>query len=205
MTQDVRGSDIEGPSGASSLYLISLFVLYRLARRRQSHIFWMFLSSHQGRLPQFAERPAFRGGTPMECPSCKADAPDGSKFCNDCGAGVTIRCVACGAQNRAGSKFCFECGASLAAPTAGSLAATPTVASALQQSVSSYEGLDRPTTPPALRPSNSLTTAEHHRTSIVQQRGRATAGELPLGLCGRSQDRPSRLDRDSPDEQTEMR
>ena len=66
----------------------------------------------------------------MECPSCKADVPDGSKFCNDCGAAVPFRCVACGAQNRAGSKFCSECGASLAAPTAGSLAAAPTAASA---------------------------------------------------------------------------
>ena len=26
----------------------------------------------------------------MECPSCKADVPDGSKFCNDCGAAVPI-------------------------------------------------------------------------------------------------------------------
>ena len=68
----------------------------------------------------------------MECPSCKADVPDGSKFCNDCGAAVPFRCVACGAQNRAGSKFCSECGASLAAPTAGSLAAAPTAASAQQ-------------------------------------------------------------------------
>src|SRR5229473_5254416 len=76
---------------------------------------------------------------PMECPSCKADVPDGSKFCNGCGAAVPIRCAACGAQNRAGSKFCSECGASLAAPTADSLAAAPTVASALQQPVSSAE------------------------------------------------------------------
>jgi class 3 adenylate cyclase/tetratricopeptide (TPR) repeat protein len=75
----------------------------------------------------------------MECPSCKADVPDGSKFCNGCGAAAPIRCAACGAQNRAGSKFCSECGASLAAPTAGSLAAAPTVASALQQPVSSAE------------------------------------------------------------------
>jgi class 3 adenylate cyclase len=75
----------------------------------------------------------------MECPSCKADVPDGSKFCNDCGAAVPFRCVACGAQNRAGSKFCSECGASLAAPSAGSLAAAPTAAAALQQPIPSPE------------------------------------------------------------------
>jgi class 3 adenylate cyclase/tetratricopeptide (TPR) repeat protein len=75
----------------------------------------------------------------MECPSCKADVPDGSKFCNHCGTAVPIRCAACGAQNRAGSKFCSECGASMVAPTDGSHAAAPTVTSALQQPVSSAE------------------------------------------------------------------
>jgi class 3 adenylate cyclase len=75
----------------------------------------------------------------MECPSCKADVPDGSKFCNHCGTAVPIRCAACGAQNRAGSKFCSECGASMVAPTAGSHAAAPTATSALQQPVSSAE------------------------------------------------------------------
>jgi class 3 adenylate cyclase len=75
----------------------------------------------------------------MECPSCKADVPDGSKFCNDCGTAVSIRCAACGAENRAGSKFCSECGASLAAPTASLLAAAPIVASTLQQPVSNAE------------------------------------------------------------------
>src|SRR5450631_485342 len=37
---------------------------------------------------------------------------------------------------------------------------------------SSYEGLDRPTTPSVFTRSNRLISAEHHRTSIVQQRGR---------------------------------
>src|SRR5258708_5334532 len=37
---------------------------------------------------------------------------------------------------------------------------------------SSYGGLDRPHNPSALTRSNSLITAEHHRTSIVQKRGR---------------------------------
>src|SRR5229473_5217617 len=37
---------------------------------------------------------------------------------------------------------------------------------------SSYEGLDRPTTPPPSHVATGLITAEHHRTSIVQKRGR---------------------------------
>src|SRR5882724_6696289 len=88
-------------------------------------------ASHAGRA-RCARSEKDREERAMECPSCKADVPDGSKFCNDCGAAVPFRCVACGAQNRAGSKFCSECGASLAAPTAGSLAAAPTAASAQQ-------------------------------------------------------------------------
>src|ERR1700730_18279822 len=74
----------------------------------------------------------------MECPSCKADVPDGSKFCNDCGAAVPFSRAAAAPQTGAGSKFCSECGASLAAPTAGSLAAAPTAASA-QQPIPSLE------------------------------------------------------------------
>ncbi|SDJ53174.1 hypothetical protein SAMN05444171_1485 [Bradyrhizobium lablabi] len=44
---------------------------------------------------------------------------------------------------------------------------------------SSYEGLDRPTTPPVLTRSNRLISAEHHRTSIVQQRGRGHGRGTP--------------------------
>jgi len=58
---------------------------------------------------------------------------------------------------------------------------------------SSYEGLDRPTTPP----SSHVATGQYQRSIIEHQscssEGGATAGELPLGLCGRSQDRCPRL------------
>lgn len=50
----------------------------------------------------------------MECPTCKADLPEDSKFCNQCGVGLFLPCPACGHGNGTPSKFCSECGAALA-------------------------------------------------------------------------------------------
>jgi class 3 adenylate cyclase/predicted ATPase len=52
----------------------------------------------------------------MECPTCKASLPEGSNFCNQCGAPLA-QCSACGHGNAARSRFCGECGAALG-PTA---------------------------------------------------------------------------------------
>src|SRR6516225_2973538 len=46
----------------------------------------------------------------MRCPSCKADIPEGSKFCLECGAALFGRCQSCGNANPASAKFCLECG-----------------------------------------------------------------------------------------------
>src|SRR5437867_3684994 len=59
----------------------------------------------------------------MECPSCKANLPDDSQFCDECGAPMPVGCPQCGASNRPGAKFCTKCGRRLtlgtsAAPTA---------------------------------------------------------------------------------------
>ena len=51
----------------------------------------------------------------MQCPSCKADIPEGSKFCLECGAALFGRCPSCGNANPASVKFCLECGHRLAA------------------------------------------------------------------------------------------
>ena len=53
----------------------------------------------------------------MRCPSCKADIPEGSKFCLECGAALLGRCPSCGNANPASAKFCLECGHKL--PTTG--------------------------------------------------------------------------------------
>ena len=49
----------------------------------------------------------------MRCPSCKADIPEGSKFCLECGAALLGRCPSCGSTNPANAKFCLECGQKL--------------------------------------------------------------------------------------------
>ena len=49
----------------------------------------------------------------MECPSCKADIPEGNRFCEACGAPAPIRCSSCGALARSGARFCGKCGVAL--------------------------------------------------------------------------------------------
>ncbi len=49
------------------------------------------------------------------CPQCGTENPEGTKFCQECGAklGVQNTCPSCGHGNPAGVKFCQECGAKL--------------------------------------------------------------------------------------------
>src|SRR5882757_395369 len=51
----------------------------------------------------------------MRCPSCKADIPEGSKFCLECGTALLGCCPSCGNANPASAKFCLECGHKLQA------------------------------------------------------------------------------------------
>jgi hypothetical protein len=48
----------------------------------------------------------------MNCYACKADIPDASKFCPECGATTTttVQCTHCGTANPQGSIFCSSCG-----------------------------------------------------------------------------------------------
>jgi class 3 adenylate cyclase/tetratricopeptide (TPR) repeat protein len=48
----------------------------------------------------------------MDCPRCGASAPQGQRFCSDCGTPLAPwLCVACGADNAPGRRFCGDCGA----------------------------------------------------------------------------------------------
>lgn len=47
------------------------------------------------------------------CPKCGAEVPEGSKFCNDCGQKMTVSCPKCGADVKPGTKFCNDCGAKI--------------------------------------------------------------------------------------------
>jgi len=54
----------------------------------------------------------------VECPSCKAVAPEGAKFCQECGTPLARPCPTCGHASQPGAKFCPECGVSLTAKKA---------------------------------------------------------------------------------------
>lgn len=49
----------------------------------------------------------------MQCPSCQHPSPDGSRFCESCGAYLTRRCAACGGALSARARFCPACGAAV--------------------------------------------------------------------------------------------
>ena len=75
----------------------------------------------------------------MKCVKCKAELPEGSKFCKYCGAPQaapqpeakpkpqTITCRQCGKELPAGSKFCKYCGASQTEAKPGDPAKAPIV------------------------------------------------------------------------------
>ncbi|NIS72534.1 MAG: zinc-ribbon domain-containing protein [Proteobacteria bacterium] len=53
----------------------------------------------------------------MKCPTCQFENPEGTKFCNQCGAKIELTCQECGKVNPPGSKFCGECGHDLSLPS----------------------------------------------------------------------------------------
>lgn len=65
-----------------------------------------------------AEKEALAGRT---CPQCGHENPEGTKFCQECGAKLGMQgtaCPSCGTVNPNGIKFCQECGTRLEASPA---------------------------------------------------------------------------------------
>src|SRR5437867_6806958 len=56
----------------------------------------------------------------MHCAGCGSENREGAKFCNDCGAPLSLHCPSCQAENRPGARFCNECGTPLLAQPAAS-------------------------------------------------------------------------------------
>src|SRR5262249_10627278 len=54
--------------------------------------------------------------SPMNCPRCQHENPDGSRSCGACGSSLSSRgtCSRCGHENPAGQEFCNGCGQGLA-------------------------------------------------------------------------------------------
>jgi class 3 adenylate cyclase/tetratricopeptide (TPR) repeat protein len=46
----------------------------------------------------------------MKCGRCLQDNPAGAKFCQHCGAPLSLACAACGSQLSPSARFCLECG-----------------------------------------------------------------------------------------------
>jgi class 3 adenylate cyclase/tetratricopeptide (TPR) repeat protein len=53
----------------------------------------------------------------VSCPACQREPPEGSQFCNHCGAPLAIPCPSCGVSVPPGSRFCNACGRPLAERT----------------------------------------------------------------------------------------
>ena len=63
--------------------------------------------------PELHPRSRYSSAMPFTCGECGAEAPDGSKFCPECGTRMVATCSGCGQANPPGHKFCAECGTSL--------------------------------------------------------------------------------------------
>ena len=64
------------------------------------------------------------------CVACTAEAPDGQRFCGQCGAPLARGCPSCGSENPPGNRFCGTCGTALVPSAAGGSAGTQTAAAA---------------------------------------------------------------------------
>ena len=51
----------------------------------------------------------------MVCSQCGGSAPDGARFCPQCGSSLERTCTACGSSLVAGARFCAQCGTPVAA------------------------------------------------------------------------------------------
>ena len=65
----------------------------------------------------------------MICQSCGTENKSGAKFCNGCGAALSLLCPACGTPNDSLARFCNECGTALSAAGAEPAVTATTAAS----------------------------------------------------------------------------
>jgi len=89
------------------------------------------------------------------CPSCGAGAPDGARFCENCGNELPSGCSNCGEPLAAGAVFCGNCGTRTGASAAATPAppiAPPTPAPAASQPPVVPPQFEQPPAPPQAAP-----------------------------------------------------
>jgi len=69
----------------------------------------------------------------MQCPKCKADNPEGARFCMNCAEPLVLVCAQCGTELPPAAKFCFNCAAPVAQPASTEEAQTDTLPQYIQR------------------------------------------------------------------------
>ena len=64
----------------------------------------------------------------MLCSTCGTDNDAGRRFCDTCGAPLSVACRMCGSSNRPTARFCGDCGTPVEGPGAGGIVAPRPVA-----------------------------------------------------------------------------
>jgi predicted amidophosphoribosyltransferase len=102
------------------------------------------------------------------CTECKADLPNGTKFCTECGKPVetapnvgeseeTKTCPSCGAEVKSGTNFCIECGREIGETAATGSKSTETNMGAAETNMGAAE-IDIETAETTPETSNQITT-----------------------------------------------
>ena len=73
----------------------------------------------------------------MQCPRCGHTNLEGSRFCNQCGAPLSIVCPSCGAENEPTARYCNRCGAELTSASTGDI---PPTAPPVSEAPTSFVG-----------------------------------------------------------------
>src|SRR4051812_34597803 len=58
----------------------------------------------------------------MVCSACGTENDAGRRFCDTCGAPLSVACSNCGSSNRPTARFCGDCGTPLESPGVGAIA-----------------------------------------------------------------------------------
>ena len=94
----------------SVTYATYYFKQTKLLLKLQSRKYFMIIYNKCGGMIGMDDENVART---VKCFKCGAEVPEGSKFCNFCGAALSMSCPFCGKQVTGDSRFCNYCGKEL--------------------------------------------------------------------------------------------